>query len=85
MGWSDYEGWNFCERLEQGTQWEEGTLELIRIILAVKVEGHRMIRMSHLYGFEDQTVCEPKACRIQYKTVTIVETKESTAVLKAGT
>ena len=59
--------------------------ELICIILADKVKGHRMSRMGHLYGLEDQTVCEPKACRIQYTTVTIVETKESTAVLKAGT
>ena len=59
--------------------------ELICIILADKVKGHRMSRMGHLYGLEDQTVCEPKACRIQYKTVTTIETKESTAVLKAGT
>ena len=45
----------------------------------------KLSRMGHLNGLEDQTVCEPKACRIQYTTVTIVETKEYTAVLKAGT
>ena len=59
--------------------------ELICIILADKVEGHRMNRMDHLYGLEDQTVCEPKACRIQYATVAVVKTQGSTAVLKAGT
>ena len=58
--------------------------ELIRIVLAEKVEGHRMIRMGHLYAPEDQTVCEPKACRIKYATVTVVKTQDSTAVLKAG-
>ena len=58
--------------------------DLIRIILADKVEGHRMNRMGHLYGLEDQTVCEPKACRIKYATVAVVKTQESTAVLKAG-
>ena len=58
--------------------------DLIRIILADKVEGHRMNRMGHRYGLEDQTVCEPKACRIQYATVAVVKTQESTAVLKAG-
>ena len=59
--------------------------EHICIILADKVKGHRMSRTGHLYGLEDQTVCEPKACRIQYTTVAIVENKEYTAVLKAGT
>ena len=59
--------------------------ELIRIILADKVEGHRMSRMGHLYGLEDQTVCEPKACRIKNSTVAIDKTQDYTAVLKAGT
>ena len=59
--------------------------ELICIILADKVEGHRMSRMGHLYGPEDQTVCEPKACRIKYTTVAVVKTQDPTAVLKAGT
>ena len=58
--------------------------ELICIILADKVKGHRMSRMGHLYGLEDQTVCEPKACRIKYATVAVVKTQDSTAVLKAG-
>ena len=58
--------------------------DLIRMILADKGEGHRMNRMGHLYGLEDQTVCEPKACRIKYATVAVVKTQDSTAVLKAG-
>ena len=50
--------------------------EFIRIVLAEKVEGHRMSRMGHLYGPEDQTVCEPKACRIKYATVAVVGTQD---------
>ena len=58
--------------------------ELIRIVLAEKVEGHRMNRMDHLYGPEDQTVCEPKACRIKYATVAVVKTQGFYGRIKGG-
>ena len=58
--------------------------ELICITLAEKVEGHQMSRMGHLYGLGDQTMCQPKTCRMQYATVAVVKTQDSTAVLIKG-
>ena len=53
--------------------------------LTVSTNSVQINRGRQADGLGRGTVCEPKACRIQYTTVTIVETKESTAVLKAGT